>query len=143
MLGRDALFEALNLPRSADAVADHVVIETPLTLRRRGVEAKLIIGDDPADAFDPDMKLITAIGQARRWTADLQTGKATSVQELAARENLDRSHVSGILPLAFLAPDIITAIIEGRTGPDLTVTKLKRIKLPASWQAQRALFGIA
>lgn len=143
MLDRDALFEVLNLPRAADAVADLVVIETPLLLRRRGVEAKLIIGDDPADAFDPDMKLITAIGQARRWNADLQTGKVTSVQELAVRENLDRSHVSGILPFAFLAPDIIAAIIEGRTGPNLTLTKLKRIKLPASWQAQRALFGVA
>ena len=143
MLDRDALLEALNLPSTADAISDQVVIETVLTLRRRGVEAKLIIGDDPADAFDPDMKLITAIGQARLWTADLQTGKADSVKELAARENLDRSHVSGILPLAFLAPDIVAAIIEGRTGPNLTLTKLKRIKLPVSWQAQRALFGVA
>lgn len=147
LLDRDALFEALNLPRIADAgtetMKDHIVIETALALRRRGVEAKLIIGDAPVDGFDPDLKLITAIGQARLWTADLQAGKVTCVKELAARENLDRSHVSGILPLAFLAPDIVAEMIKGRTAADLTLTKLKRIKLPASWQAQRVLFGLA
>ena len=62
--------------------------------------------------------------------------------ELAARHNVDRSHISRILPLAFLAPDIVNAIIEGRTDPDLTLSRIKRLKLPASWQAQRDLLRI-
>lgn len=48
--------------------------------------------------------------------AELQAS-THSVRELTARENLDRSHVSGIPPLAFLAPDIVTAIVEGRGMP--------------------------
>jgi hypothetical protein len=67
---------------------------------------------------------------------------AGSVVELAERHNVDRSHVSRILPLAFLAPDIVTAIIDGRTEPNLTLSHIKRLKLPASWQAQRKLLSI-
>ncbi|MCH8243638.1 MAG: recombinase family protein, partial [Planctomycetes bacterium] len=68
--------------------------------------------------------------------------EAASVLELAARHNVDRSHISRTLPLAFLAPVIVTAIIDGRTEPDLTLSHIKRQKLPASWQAQRKLLGI-
>ena len=60
----------------------------------------------------------------------------------AARHNVDRSHVSRNLPLAFLAPDIVTAIIDGRADPSLTLSRIKRLKLPASWQDQRKLLGI-
>ena len=49
---------------------------------------------------------------------------------------------SRTLPLAFLAPDIVTAIIDGRTEPDLTLSRIKRMKLPASWQDQRQMLGI-
>ncbi len=44
-------------------------------------------------------------------------------------------------PLAFLAPDIVTAIIDGCTEPGLTLSRIKRLKLPASWQAQWKLLG--
>ena len=62
--------------------------------------------------------------------------------ELAGLHNVDRSHISRTLPLAFLAPDIVTAIIDGRTEPCLTLSRIKRLKLPASWQDQRQLLGI-
>ncbi len=43
--------------------------------------------------------------------------------------------VSRILPLAFLAPDIVTAILDGTQPADLTAQKLKRLKdLPLDWQ---------
>ena len=111
-------------------------------MRRRGAEAKLIIGGNSAQAIEPDENLIVAIAAARKWFADLQTGEAASVLELAARHNVDRSHVSRTLPLAFLAPNIVTAIIDGRTDPSLTPSRVKRLKLPASWQDQRKLLGI-
>ncbi len=41
--------------------------------------------------------------------------------------------------LAFLAPDITKAILEGRQPPDLTAQKLLRgIELPYGWDHQRA-----
>ena len=89
------------------------MIDAPISLKRRGVEAKLVIGGDSAMAVEPDENLIDAIAAARKWFAELQTGEAASVLELAARHDVDRSHISRTLPLAFLAPDIVTAMDVG------------------------------
>ena len=121
---------------------EEIVIDAPIALKRRGVEAKLVVGGDSAMAVEPEENLIEAIATARKWFADLQSGEAASVLELAEFNKVDRSHISRTLPLAFLAPDIVTAIIDGRTEPGLTLSRIKRLKLPASWQDQRQLLGI-
>ena len=133
------LGEALNMPAIE---MEEIVIDAPIALKRRGVEAKLVIGGDSATTIEPEENLIEAIATARKWFADLQSGEAASVLELAELNNVDRSHISRTLPLAFLAPDIVTAIIDGRTEPGLTLSRIKRLKLPASWQNQRHLLGI-
>ena len=49
-----------------------------------------------------------------------------------------------MIPLAFLAPDIVEAIIEGRQPVELTAARLKRMRhLPASWAEQRRFLGFA
>jgi hypothetical protein len=141
-LDHHRLGETLNMSAIDSVEMEEIVIDAPIALKRRGVEAKLVIGGDWALAIKPDENLIDAIATARKWFAELQTGEAASVLELAARHNVDRSHISRTLPLAFLAPVIVTAIIDGRTEPDLTLSCIKRLKLPASWQAQRKLLGI-
>ncbi len=52
------------------------------------------------------------------------------------------SEVSRTLPLPFLAPDIVAAIVAGRQPHPLTARQLKRLgPLPGDWPAQRALLG--
>ena len=128
---------------SGNAEMENTVIDAPITLKCRGVEARLVIGGDNTSSAKPDTSLVAAIASARNWFSELQSGEAESVVELAERHNVDRSHVSRILPLAFLAPDIVAAVIDGRIEPDLTLSYIKRLKLPASWQAQRKLLGIS
>jgi len=61
---------------------------------------------------------------------------------LAAREAVDRSDLGRILPLAFLAPDIVEAIVAGSHPADLTASRLRRMgQLPLEWSAQRDLLG--
>ncbi|MEQ1811582.1 MAG: hypothetical protein ABL889_16750, partial [Terricaulis sp.] len=55
-----------------------------------------------------------AIVQARRWQSMLASGDATSIQLLAQRERVCPIYTGQLLPLAFLAPDLIEAIIDGR-----------------------------
>ena len=44
--------------------------------------------------------------------------------------------------LAFLAPDIITAILDGRQPVELTANKLMAdTRLPADWAGQRQTLG--
>ncbi len=104
---------------------------------------RLIITDNQQKLPSPDSKLIAAIGQSRRWFAELRDGKARSVSELAKQYRVDRGDVGKALRLAFLAPDIVQAILEGRQPADLTAAKFKRLgDIPASWDDQRELLGI-
>jgi hypothetical protein len=43
--------------------------------------------------------------------------------------------------LAFLAPDLKQAILDGRLPPGLSLQRLMRGELPVSWEAQRRLLG--
>lgn len=61
---------------------------------------------------------------------------------VARRDHQQVSKVSRALPLAFLAPDIVALIVEGRQPPALTAERLiqRRRPLPMDWGEQRALF---
>ena len=57
---------------------------------------------------------------------------------MAALEGIDKSYVSRLLPLAFLSPDIVQAIVRGVQPAHLTAkTLIQRIVLPLDWLAQR------
>jgi hypothetical protein len=60
----------------------------------------------------------------------------SSVSEIGDAENISKSYVSRILRLALLAPDIVEAILAGRTDPCMILEQLER-PLPASWEEQR------
>ena len=68
----------------------------------------------------------------------LDEGVYTSVSEIGDAENISKSYVSRILRLALLAPDIIEAILAGRTDQAMMLEQLER-PLPASWEEQRTV----
>jgi hypothetical protein len=48
------------------------------------------------------------------------------------------------MPLAFLSPKIVEAIVEGRQPPELTIIGLaRRIEIPLLWRAQQQVLGLA
>ena len=103
----------------------------------------VIDGADPfAPPPKPDPRLIKTIVNAHRFNEKLLHGGATKFADLATNEKLHRSYYSQILRLAYLAPDITTAILEGRQPSSLTATMLiEHPCLPLSWQEQRAALG--
>ena len=62
----------------------------------------------------------------------------TSVSDIGDAENISKSYVSRILRLALLAPDIVEAILAGKTDQALMLEELER-PLPASWTEQHQL----
>jgi hypothetical protein len=66
----------------------------------------------------------------------LDDGVYASVSEIGDAENISKSYVSQILRLALLAPDIIEAILAGRTDQALMLERLER-PLPPTWDEQR------
>jgi hypothetical protein len=128
----------------SDAPACPKITRTiPMQLKRRGVEMRLVIeGAGPSSRSDP--ALVKAIARAHRWFQDLVSGRAASIVEIAARDGFVSQYVGRLLPLAFLAPDIVEAILEGRQPIDLTAETLtNRIKLPLDWAAQKKVLGFA
>ena len=81
------------------------------------------------------------MARAHRWSEELRTGVAPSIGDLVTRHGVEQGDVSRSLPFAFLAPDIVEAILQGYQPVDLTAAHLKRIRLPLSWAEQRRLLG--
>jgi DNA invertase Pin-like site-specific DNA recombinase len=101
----------------------------PIHLRRAGKEVRMVI--DRADPFalpaKPDPSLIKAIGRAHHYYALLVKHGPGKFADLAKSEGLNRSYYSRLLRLAYLAPDITTAILDGRQPEGLTATTLSSI----------------
>ncbi len=75
---------------------------------RCGKQVRLVAGNVTTERRSVDPKLVRLIADAHRWFEDLRTGRAATIAEIAARDGQQVSHVSRTLPLAFLAPDIVT-----------------------------------
>lgn len=114
----------------------------PFALRRRGVEGKLIVHGDGELQSGPDRNLIEIVARGHDWFDQLARGITHSVNEIARRERVDAGDVSRLLSLAFIAPDVAVAIVDGRQPPELTANRLKQVlPLPMAWAEQRSLLG--
>ena len=72
----------------------------------------------------------------------LEQNPDLTLQRIAEAEGVSPSYVTRLLRLAYLAPDIVTAIVDGQQPPELTAEKLMRnTRLPLSWEAQRKRLG--
>src|SRR3981189_1077440 len=88
---------------------------------------------------EPDLKAVQAIVRARHWASELANGTYASVDELAANAKRNSKVVRNELRLAFLAPEIFDAILNGKPGCSLP--DLRRIAA-ISWRSQRSeLYG--
>jgi DNA invertase Pin-like site-specific DNA recombinase len=139
-LGR--LREPLKLPTlSPDEPTTHVIV-APVRITKRGTEQKLIIGGGVMASVPRDEPLVKAVARAYAWFEDIRMRRVSDLSELAVREQLTRSYVQAHLPLAFLAPSVIGAILEGRQPAELSLKQLMyRTDLAASWNSQRQQLG--
>ena len=87
---------------------------------------RLVIEGRSASPTSPDPVLLKEIRRAHRCFEALVSGQVDSVAELATLEEISDRYVSSVLPLAFLAPDIVEAIAAGRQPSDLTAHRLIR-----------------
>jgi DNA invertase Pin-like site-specific DNA recombinase len=138
LLGRD-------VPSSASEDPSSSVIEltAAVAFKRRGVETKLMLPglDQPSRGAKRDPALIKAIARGRGWFDELATGQALSLQALAARDGITRRYIRRLVGLAFLSPELVEAIVQGRQPVELTATRLTELDLPLDWSEQRRLLA--
>ncbi len=109
-------------------------------MRRRGAIVLQAPGAAAAPADRIDRALVRAIALARVWAVDLESGRVDSIKSLARREGLCNHYATRLLPLAYLAPDLIDEILDGRQPRNLTLSALTAEPLPLDWGRQRERF---
>jgi DNA invertase Pin-like site-specific DNA recombinase len=138
LLGRDVPSLA-----SKDPSSSAVELTAAVAFKRRGVETKLMLPglDQPNHSARRDPALIKAIARGRAWFDELATGRAPSLQALAERDGITRRYIRRLVGLAFLSPELVEAILQGRQPVDLTATRLTELDLPLDWTEQRRLLA--
>jgi DNA invertase Pin-like site-specific DNA recombinase len=84
--------------------------------------------------------LIASIAKGRRWLNALMAEPAITANAIAQREGCSLRKVNMTISLAFLAPDLVKAAIEGRLPYGMGVTRL--CELPPEWSRQYRVLGL-
>ena len=84
--------------------------------------------------------LVASIARGRCWLDEIVAG-AVTVEQIAAREQCSIRHVNMTISLAFLAPMLVQAAVEGRLPRGIGVTRLR--DAPAEWSRQFAMLGLS
>ena len=114
-----------------------IVLTIPAKLKRCGIETRLIIpGFAEVQSRKPVPALVKAVSRAYDWIRRIELGEFKNLRAISIETGLAPRHVRSILRCAFVAPEIVEAIMEGRQTPELTLVALLR-NSPLSWLQQR------
>ena len=129
---------------AVDERPTEIVLTVAARITRTGKRSVLAIA--PAQMVtnqrqDPPLiKLITKAYAARMMVET----EPIDPKGLAEKTGQDKDYFARLIRLGYLAPDIISAILDGRQPATLTRQHLARVsKLPHDWAEQRQLLGFA
>ena len=123
--------------------ATSITVRVPLAIRhrpgRRTVVTPMTDGVAPVTTR-ADPAQVKALARAFRYQRMLDQGRYASITEMAAAERIERGYLGSLLRMTLLAPDIVSAILDGRQPEGLTCAVLAGL-VPVDWGAQRNTFG--
>jgi len=137
-----AQHERANRKTSAESCLRIAWHKTPATRRR---EILLPEGASQHNArpirAETRATLVASIARGRRWLDELATDATATAERIAKREGCTARKVNMTISLAFLAPDLIKAAIDGRLPHGMGVVRLA--DLPAEWSKQHQMLGLS
>ena len=123
------------LSRDGRTISVHI----PITLRHQGGRKQVVTPADAAPwiprAARIDSTLVKAVVRAHRWRDMLESGRYSTVRDLAKAESINESYISRVLRLTLLAPVIIQSILEGQQPVGLELDGLLG-PIPQNWAQQ-------
>ena len=127
----------LGIESAAAAEGRHPLMIAPRPPRRRR-EIRLIVPGDNDVPVQRDGRLIMLLLKAQAARQQLlDIDKSTTSPSMYSDK-----HVARLARLAWLAPDIVSAILEGKQPRSLTARQLLRApEVPLSWPDQQRMFG--
>src|SRR6202042_2303394 len=84
--------------------------------------------------------LLEALRDAHRWLDELLSDPRLTLESIASREDKSERSIRMTLSLAFLAPDILKAAVEGRLPRGFGLKRL--VDLPMAWPDQWRALGL-
>jgi site-specific DNA recombinase len=92
------------------------------------------------EKFERRARLVSAIARGRQWLDDVVSGRVTTVAQLCTREKCSVRQVNMTISLAFLAPNLVKAAVEGRLPRGIGIERLR--DLPTEWSRQFEALGL-
>ena len=130
--------------RNVGSNNEPICLEIPSRLLQRRCGTKLIVSANCRGLVPPKVipSLVKAVARAYGWYEQIVQGRLQNQRSITKRTGLDECYVRRILRCAFLAPDIVEAILDGRQPPGLTLEALRK-DISMDWEDQRKLFGFS
>jgi len=113
-----------------------LTIRVPFRIVKRGGRKEMQLPEGAPQPRRTDNTLVKALARAFRWKRMLESGEFATITELAQREELALSYMTRVLRLTLLAPEIVTSILDGKQGPEVTLARLMEPFSP-DWYEQR------
>ena len=88
-----------------------------------------------------DRTLVAGLRRAHRELAKVGISPAGRTHSWRECRAIGNEYIRSLAPIAFMAPDIQQAIMDGRQPVAMTLQSLRGRSLPVSWEDQRALLG--
>jgi hypothetical protein len=139
--GPDGPSAALDFPSQGEPLT----LSVAAAFTRVGKNVRMVVpGPDTMGRRNlPDISLIKLFAKAHRLNETLIAGEIT-ISDIAASEGVHRSYIGRLLRLAYLAPDITEAILDGRQPTGVNAKRLLQgTPLPLDWNGQRRALGFA
>jgi site-specific DNA recombinase len=130
----------IQLSEVADGSDGARILTLPWTRPSPYRKRKIIQGANDAMTYGRPMPanaraiLIEALHAARRWLDELLSDPRVTLESLASREGRAMRSIRMTLSLAFLAPGIVKAAVEGRLPRGFGLKRL--VDLPMAWPDQ-------
>jgi site-specific DNA recombinase len=142
LLGGQCLVPITQQGKSDKEAENILTLSVRARLQRVGRKMRLLVNNGHEHAT-PDPGLLRIIARAHDIQERLVQNTDLTVHSIAHQERVSANYVYRLLRLPCLAPDIITAIVNGKNPPQLTAKKLMRLtpQIPVDWAEQRKLLG--
>jgi site-specific DNA recombinase len=130
------------MPQEEPSQDDLVRLTVDTRLKRCGGEMRLVVNSDSSSP-QQITPILKSVVRANKWREETLAGESSKWTAVAKRLDLNEEYLRRALGCAFLAPDIVEAILDERQPSDLTVKRLSRRRLPLDWAEQRSQLGFS
>ena len=108
---------------------DTIRVLIPLKVRKKNGRPKIMPPADyrPSEDQSQSPQVLRAIGRAWGWRRRLETGSASTIQDIAATEKVSDRFVGRMIRLAYLSPSVLETLVITRQPPATSINDLMAV----------------